>query len=281
MRGGGTITLSWRGPQIAIGSIRAEVLRLGLAVGDTAFLFFHADRTLELTAIAPALDSLSQAAALTGGPTGGDSIESLADRIDSDATSIAELAQAFSARGEHQVADLIGRTDERSLTVASLRAVDEPRQESDAVDPSIAGGESGAATANSLRAIFAYLLREIDVWTAQTYRAGAEFSPYVQGLREYAGGFTCELSSNAYLSPHLDERQLEALRFLGWIDPDPADGLPNHHQTFSSDVPLERIAEILTKTLLDAILVTPDDDIEFGPHSPKLDAFVARRLARE
>ncbi|WP_292836845.1 sigma factor-like helix-turn-helix DNA-binding protein [Microbacterium sp.] len=281
VRGGGTVTLSWRGPQIAIGSIRTEVLQLGLAAGDIAFLIFHADRTLEVTALAFAFDPLGQVAALTGGPTSGDAIESLADRIDSDASSIAELAQAFSTRGEHQLADLLGRSGELSLTVASLRALDEPTQESDAVDPSDASGGSGSATANSLRAIFTYLLREIDVWTAQTYRAGAEFSPYVQGLREYAGGFACELSSNAYLSPPLYERQLEALRFLGWSDPDPTDGLPNHHQTFSSDVPLERIAEILTKTLLDAIALTPDDDIEFGPHSPKLDAYVARRLARE
>ena len=281
VRGGGTVTLSWRGPQIAIGSIRTEVLQLGLAAGDIAFLIFHADRTLEVKALASAFDPLSQVAALTGGPTSGDAIESLADRIDSDASSIAELAQAFSTRGEHQLADLLGRSGEHSLTVASLRALDEPARESDAVDPSDANGASGSATANSLRAIFTYLLREIDVWTAQTYRAGAEFSPYVQGLREYAGGFACELSSNAFLSPPLDERQLEALRFLGWSDPDPTDGLPNHHQTFSSEVPLERIAEILTKTLLDAVALTPDDDIEFGPHSPKLDAYVARRLARE
>lgn len=114
VRGGGTVTLSWRGPQISIGSIRAEVQKLGLVVGDLAFLIFHADGSLEVTVVQLGTDDLGQVSALTGGPTSGDTIESLADRIDSDASSVSELAHAFTARGEHQLADLISRSVELS-----------------------------------------------------------------------------------------------------------------------------------------------------------------------
>lgn len=281
VRAGGTVTLSWRGPQIAIGSIRSEVQHLGLAIGDSAFLVFHSDGSLDVTALQAASDELSQVAALTGGPTKGDVLEALADRIDSDASSIVELAHAFAARGEHHLADLLGRSSEPIGGAVELRVVDASTYESALDGEPSAGASDLSSTADSLRDIFSHLLREVDVWTAQTYRTGAEFSPYVQGLREHEGGFACELSSNTYLSPPLDDRQLEALRFLGWSDPDPAEGLPNHLQVFSSAVPIERIAEILTKTLLDAVALRSDDHIEFGPHSPELDAYVARRLARE
>ena len=56
-------------------------------------------------------DPLGQVAAMTGGPINGQVIQSLADRIDSEAASITELAHDFAARGEHQIADLLVRTE--------------------------------------------------------------------------------------------------------------------------------------------------------------------------
>lgn len=111
VRGGGDVTLSWRGPQIAIGSMRSATQRLEVASGDVVFLLFHEDGSMEFAQMETLDDPLGQVAAMTGGPINGQVIQSLADRIDSEAASITELAHDFAARGEHQIADLLVRTE--------------------------------------------------------------------------------------------------------------------------------------------------------------------------
>ena len=278
LAGGGSVQVSWRGPQISVGSVKREMERLELEAGSVAFFVFERDGSLAIEPLATGSSFADRLASATGGPwvDPEDLFEELADRIDAPATTRDGVVSALSARGDAYVLEIIEQLDPEhgapAPTVESRTAVEGAARQGDA---------RPKRTHRAFEEIFMHLLENVDVWTAQTYRAGADFAPYVQGLREYGGGFSCELSSNAFLFPPMSEDQLESLRFLGWLDPVPTDSLPNHHQFFGPDVDPGRIAEILAKTLLDAVQLTELDDIEFGPHSPELDAFVAGRLAQQ
>ncbi|ANG86874.1 hypothetical protein [Microbacterium aurantiacum] len=61
----GTILVSWRGPQIILGSVRAEVEKLGLSAGDTAFFVFGSDGTFGVEPMDEFAGLQSQMLALT------------------------------------------------------------------------------------------------------------------------------------------------------------------------------------------------------------------------
>lgn len=133
-------------------------------------------------------------------------------------------------------------------------------------------------TQQRIHEILVHLLETHDVWTAQTYMDGVELAPYIQALHEFDGGWTCEVSSEQFLSRPLTLDQKQALRFLGWDEPAPHDRLPNYHQAFAMGSDPARIADVLVATLFDVYELSLDDTIEFMPRSPELDRFVARRL---
>jgi hypothetical protein len=261
--------------QILLGSVRAEMTRIDAADGDIVFFVFSDDGSFRVELLETTHDGKARIAALAGGSLdGSDLLEALADRIDAREPTREGIRSALASRGDAELAEMLddGRTGAFDAQHVELRVVDG----SDVPQ----GDDAPAGVRAALDDIFDHLLVNVDMWSAQTYRRGAAFAPYVQGLREFDGGFTCELSSNAFLQPPLREDQLQALRFLGWRDPEPSGGLPNFHQTFVAGVSTRTIAQMLTKTLTDAVGLDSDDDIEFGPHTPELDSFVARRLHR-
>lgn len=105
----GTILVSWRGPQIVLGSIRAEVEALGLTEGDVAFLVFGADGTFGVEPIAATSSAESYVLALTGDPScDADGVwATLASRIDSAADDRDAVIAALTARGDAQIVEAI------------------------------------------------------------------------------------------------------------------------------------------------------------------------------
>lgn len=261
--------------QILLGSVRSEITRLDATDGDVVFFVFGIDGSLRLEPIEKGGIPEERVASMAGGLLeGGSLLDTLADRIDLQDATHDGIRAALAARGDSELVEMLDelRSGAAEAQHVELRVLDDV-----AVG---AEGEAPGGVRAAIDDIFHHLLENVDMWSAQTYRRGSAFAPYVQGLREFDGGFTCELSSNAFLQPPLREGQMEALRFLGWRDPEPSVGLPNFHQTFEAGVDIRAIAEMLTKTLVDALELDSDDDIEFGPHSPELDRFVARRLHR-
>lgn len=108
--GDGTILVSWRGPQIVLGSIRAEVEELGLTEGDIAFTVFRTDGTFSVEPVAESASTEGRILALTGGAAAGDGDlwSTLADRIDSAAEDRDAVIAALSARGDVQLVEIAG-----------------------------------------------------------------------------------------------------------------------------------------------------------------------------
>ncbi|ANG85326.1 hypothetical protein A8L33_15040 (plasmid) [Microbacterium aurantiacum] len=105
----GTILVSWRGPQIILGSVRAEVEKLGLSAGDTAFFVFGSDGTFGVEPMDEFAGLQSQMLALTGGVSVDDDLwETLADRVDLAAGDRDAVLAALSARGDARIVELAG-----------------------------------------------------------------------------------------------------------------------------------------------------------------------------
>jgi len=64
---------------------------------------------------------------------------------------------------------------------------------------------------------------------------GPNGGPYVQTLCEEDGAMTLEASSNVSLDQKLSHEAIKLLRSMGWSDPEPDIGLPNHHCMVSAD----------------------------------------------
>lgn len=109
VRGGGTILVSWRGPQITLGSTRSLLEALGAEPGDIAFLVFHDDDTFEVTKAGETSSDWARLGALTGGelPSSRNPLRPLAMRIDSPARTQAELLAEFEKRGDTAVAAIL------------------------------------------------------------------------------------------------------------------------------------------------------------------------------
>ena len=105
---GGTILVSWRGPQITLGSVRADVEQMGLTEGDPAFFVFATDGSFRLEPVAESEGIDDRLLALTGGPSadGGDVWRTIADRIDSAADDRDAVLAALSARGDAQLVEI-------------------------------------------------------------------------------------------------------------------------------------------------------------------------------
>jgi hypothetical protein len=114
----GTILVSWRGPQIVIGSVRAEIENLGLREGHPAFFVFGNDGTFRVEPMVETDTAASRLLALTGDPAAdsGGVWATLADRIDATADDRDAVLAALSARGDAQIVETAG-TIESNLAV--------------------------------------------------------------------------------------------------------------------------------------------------------------------
>jgi hypothetical protein len=102
----------------------------------------------------------------------------------------------------------------------------------------------------------------LQVYTRHDNQCG----PYVQTLQEEDGALHLEAASNQFLDPPIGPDAVNSLRAMGWIDPDPEDGIPNHHIFLEpDDVSPGTVARFLVRTLRDCFLVTPRDSFEFAP----------------
>ena len=102
----------------------------------------------------------------------------------------------------------------------------------------------------------------LQVYTRHDNQCG----PYVQTLQEDEGALHLEAASNEFLDPPVGPDAINSLRAMGWIDPDPEDGILNHHIFLEPDeVSPGTVARFLVKTLRDCYLVTPTDTFEFAP----------------
>lgn len=104
----GSILVSWRGPQITLGSIRADVQRLGLEAGDTAFLLFGQDGTFAVEPCQLGMSAEARVLALTGGTAGGAALDLwqvIAERIDATAEDREGVVSALTARGDFEVVE--------------------------------------------------------------------------------------------------------------------------------------------------------------------------------
>jgi hypothetical protein len=106
----GTIHVSWRGPQIILGSVRAEFEKRGLVEGDVAFLVFGTDGTFGVEPLSHGGGPESQILALTGSAAPDDDgvWATLADRIDATADDRDAVVAALTARGDAPVLELAG-----------------------------------------------------------------------------------------------------------------------------------------------------------------------------
>lgn len=105
----GTILVSWRGPQIILGSVRGEVERLGLSAGDTAFFVFGSDGTFGVEPMEESFTLESRMLALTGGNSADRELwATLADRIDLAAEDREAVLAALSARGDARIVEMAG-----------------------------------------------------------------------------------------------------------------------------------------------------------------------------
>ena len=108
--GEGTILVSWRGPQIVLGSVRAEIEKLGLTAGDFAFFVFRTNGGFDVEPIGEALSAESRVLAFSGDPSGDPEgvWATLAGRIDSTADDRDAIIAALLARGDAQLVELAG-----------------------------------------------------------------------------------------------------------------------------------------------------------------------------
>ncbi|WP_347978205.1 sigma factor-like helix-turn-helix DNA-binding protein [Microbacterium sp. ProA8] len=106
----GTILVSWRGPQIVLGSVRAEIEKLGLREGDLAFFVFGTDGTFGVEPVQESNSTEARILALTGDARSDDADvwATLADRIDSAAGERDAVLAALSARGDAQIVEIAG-----------------------------------------------------------------------------------------------------------------------------------------------------------------------------
>lgn len=101
---------------------------------------------------------------------------------------------------------------------------------------------------------------------------GPHGGPYVQTLQEDDGATTLEAASNAFLDTPLSDGAIETLRSMGWHDPEPEIGLPNHYCMVAGESAASvDIAEFLVRTLRDAYGVGASAAFEMAP----FDLFVA------
>jgi hypothetical protein len=102
----------------------------------------------------------------------------------------------------------------------------------------------------------------LQVYTRHNNQRG----PYVQTLQEESGALHLEAASNQFLDPPIGPDAINTMRTMGWNDPDPEDGIPNHHILLEQDeVSPGTVARFLARTLRDCYLVTPTDTFEFAP----------------
>lgn len=96
---------------------------------------------------------------------------------------------------------------------------------------------------------------------------GPHGGPYVQTLVEDDGAFTLEAASNQFLDSPLSTEAIRLLRSMGWKDPEPSVGLPNHHcLTQGASAAPGAMAEFLVRTLRDAYGVTSSAVFEMAPY---------------
>ena len=96
---------------------------------------------------------------------------------------------------------------------------------------------------------------------------GPNGGPYVQTLCEEDGAMTLEAASNVFLDQKLSHEAIELLQSMGWSEPEPDIGLPNHHCMVSADSAAPGdIAEFLVRTLRDVYGVTTSAVFEMAPY---------------
>lgn len=121
--GEGTILVSWRGPQIVIGSVRVELEKLGLESGDIAFFVFGNDGSFRIEPVAESATAESRLLALTGDPVvGSEGVwATLADRIDTASDDRDAVLAALSSRGDAQLVEIAGGIESHASVSGGLR----------------------------------------------------------------------------------------------------------------------------------------------------------------